>query len=91
VEVNSPSALRNKSYSNPEATLTSPNVAPNAVRQEKQNVMGIVATVMEMVATATEPNGKCSPRFVPSAIRKLKYRSSHVKVDPCIAVIATAK
>jgi len=91
VKVNSSSALRNKSFSNPEAILTSPNVAPNAVRQEKQNVMEMVVTAMEMVATATEPNAKCSPRFVPSAVRKLKYRSSLVKADQCIAVIATVK
>ena len=81
------SALTSKSYSNPEATPTSQNVAPNAVRQEKQTVMETVATA----DTATVSPARCSLRYAPSVARKLKYRLNLAKVDQCIAVIATEK
>jgi len=91
VEVNSLSALRNKSFSNPEATLTNPNVAPNAVRQGKHSDMETVATAMGMADTAIVPLAKCSLQYAQSVAKKPKYRSSPVKVDQCIAVIATVK
>ena len=63
----------------------SPSVAPNDVRQGKHSGT-------EMVATAIgHPIVKCSLRFVLSVAKKLKSRLSLVKVDPCIAEIATTK
>jgi hypothetical protein len=67
-----------------------PNAAPNAVRQGKQSVTGIVATAMAIVPI-TLPDAKCSLQHVLNAARILKYRSNRVKVDRCIAVIATVK
>ena len=83
VDVNSPSALRTRSFSNPKAILTSPNVAPNAVRQGNHSGTKAVATAIDHV--------RCSLRFVLSVASKLKYRSSHAKTDQCIAAIATVK
>jgi hypothetical protein len=85
------SALTNKSYSNPEAILTSPSVAPNAVTQGSQAVTETVVTAMVIVAMVIAPLAKCSPLFVQTVARKLKYRLSLVKVDQCIAEIATTK
>ena len=61
----------------------SPSVVHHAVKQGKQNVTATVATV------ATGPGAKCSPRYVLSVAKRLKYRSSPVKADQCIVVIAT--
>ena len=93
VGTSSLSALTNKSYSNPEAILTSPSVAPNAVTQGSQAVTETVVTAMVMVIvdTVIAPLAKCSPLFVQTVVRKLKYRLSLVKVDQCIAEIATTK
>jgi hypothetical protein len=46
---------------------------------------------MVMIATAIPPDANYSPRCVPIVARKLKYRSSPVREDQCIAVIATEK
>jgi hypothetical protein len=89
--VNSTSALTNKSYSNPEATLTSPNVALNAVRQENHSGTKAMAAAMVIADTAQVPLARCSLQHVPIVARKLKYRLSHAKTDLYIAVIATAK
>jgi hypothetical protein len=91
VGTSSLSALTNKSYSNPEAILTSPSVAPNAVKQGSQAVTETVVTAMVIVDTVITPLAKCSPLFVQTVARKLKYHLSLVKVDQCIAEIATTK
>ena len=91
VEMNSPSALRNKSYSSREATPTSPNVAPDAVRQGKHSGTEIMATAMVIADTAIVPLAKCSRQYAPIVARKLKYRLSLAKVDQCTAEIATTK
>jgi hypothetical protein len=91
VGTSSLSALTNKSYSNPEAILTSPSVVPNAVTQGSQAVTETVVTAMVIVDTVITPLAKCSPLFVQTVARKLKYRLSLVKVDQCIAEIATTK
>jgi hypothetical protein len=88
---NSPSALRSRNNSNPGAIPMSPSVAPNAVTQGSQTVTETVATAMVIVDTVIAPLAKCSPWFVPTVARKLKYRLSLVKVDQCIAEIATTK
>ena len=56
------------------------SVVRHAVKQGKQNVTATVATGHA---------GKCSPRYVLSAAKTLKYRSSPVKADRYIVVIAT--
>jgi hypothetical protein len=84
VELNSPSALRSRSFSNPRVIQMSPNVVPNVVRQGKHSGM-------EMAATAIDPHDKCSLQYVPIVARKLKYRSSRTKIDRYIAVIASVK
>ncbi len=56
------------------------SVVRHAVKQGKQNVTETVAT---------GPAGKCSPRYVLSVAKTLKYRSSPVKADRYIVVIAT--
>jgi len=77
-------ALRIKSFTNPRVILMSPNAVPNAVRQEKHSGTGTVATALVLHA-------KCSLPYAPIVAKKLKYRSSHVKTDRYIAVIATVK
>jgi hypothetical protein len=84
VEVNSLSALRIRSFSNPRVILMSPNAVPNAVRQGKHSGT-------ETMATAIDPHAKCSLQYAPIVARKLKYRSSHAKTDRYIAVIASVK
>ncbi len=78
------SALRNKSSSNLKAILTSPSAVRHAAKQGKQSVT-------ETVATAIDPGAKCSLRYAPNAVKKLKYHSSPVKVDQCIVVSATVR
>lgn len=56
------------------------SVVRHAVKQGKQNVTETVATGHA---------GKCSPRYVLSVAKTLKYRSSPVKADRYIVVIAT--
>ncbi len=58
------------------------NVVSNAVRQGKHSGTETVAMQADV---------KCSPRFVLSVAKKLKYRLSLVKADRYIAVIAFAK
>ena len=87
----SPLAMRNRNNSSREAILTSPSVASNAVRQGKHASTETVATAMVMIATATGRAAKCSLQYALSVARKLKYRSSPVRADQCIAVIATVK
>jgi hypothetical protein len=89
--MNSPSALKSKSYSNPEATLTSPSVAWIAVRQGKHSDTEMVATVMDIADMAIIPLAKCSRSFVQTVARKLKFLLSLAKVDQCTAEIATTK
>ena len=89
--MNSPLVLRNKSYSNPEAILTSPNVVPTAVRQGKHNDTETVATAMVTVDTAIVPPAKCFRQYAPIAARKLKCHSSHAEIGQCTAVTASAK
>jgi len=61
----------------------SPSDAQLAASQESQSVT-------EVAATVTDP-ARCSPRCVPSAVRKPKYRLSPVKADRCIVASATIK
>ena len=89
--MNSPSALTNKSYSNPEAILTSPNVAPNAVRQGKHSGTETVAIAMALVDTAIVHLARCSLQYAPIVASKPRYHSSHAKTDLYIAVIASVK
>jgi hypothetical protein len=89
--MNSPSVLKNKSYSNPEAILTSPNVAPNAVRPEKHSGTATLATAMAVADTAIVPLARCSLQYAPIVARKQKCHSSHAKTDQYIAAIASAK
>jgi hypothetical protein len=86
--MNSPSVLTNKSYSNPEAIQTSPNVAQNAVRLGKHSGM---ETAMVTTDTAIAPLVKCSLRYAPIVVRKPKYLSSHAKTDQYTVVIASVK
>ena len=48
-------------------------------------------SVTEVVAIAMGPDARCSPQYVPSVAKTLKYRSSPVKVDQCTAATAIAK
>ena len=94
VGMNSPSALTNKSYSNPEAILTSPNVASNVVRQGKHSGTETAATAivtMVIADTAIAHLARCSLRYAPIVVRKPKYHSSHAGKDLYTAVIASAK
>jgi len=84
VDESSPSALRSRSFSSPRVILTSPNAVPNAVRHGRQSVQ-------EAVAIVIDPHARCSQRYAPVVVRKLKYRSNHEKADQCIVVIATVK
>jgi hypothetical protein len=89
--MNSPSVLRNRNFSSREATPTSPNVVPNAVRQGKHSGTETVATAMVIADTAIVPLARCSLQYVPIVARKPKYPSSHAKTDLYIAVIASVK
>jgi len=79
----SPLALRNKSSFKLKAILTSPSVVRHAARQGNQSVTETVATAKG------RPGAKCSPRYVPSVVKKPKYRSSRARVDRCIVASAT--
>jgi hypothetical protein len=89
--MNSPSALTNKSYSNLEATPTSLNVVPNAVRQGKHSGTETVAIAMAVADTAIVPLARCFLQYAPIVVRKPRYHSSHAKTDLYIAVIASVK
>ncbi|KPK21054.1 MAG: hypothetical protein AMJ70_07180 [Dehalococcoidia bacterium SG8_51_3] len=69
----------------------SPSVAPNAATQGRQAVTEMVATAMVIVDTVIAPLARCSPLFVQTVERKLRYRLSLVKVDQCTAETATTK
>ena len=62
----------------------SPSDALLAARQESQSVT-------ELVATATDPDAKCSLQYVPSVAKRLRCHSSPAKVDRCIVVSATVR
>jgi len=93
VVVNSLSALTSKSYSHPEAILTSLNVVPNVVRQGKHSgtVTVAIAMAIAIADTAIVPLAKCSLQYAPIVARKLKYHSSHDKTGLYIAAIVSAK
>lgn len=59
----------------------SQNVVPPAVNQGDPNVPEAVLG----------HHARCSRQYVLSVVRRLKYRSSHVKADQYIAVTAIAK
>lgn len=69
----------------------SPSVAQNAVRPGKNASTETVAIAMVMIAIATDLDARCSLQYALSVASKLKCRSSPVRADQCIAVIATAK
>jgi len=85
-ELPSPSRLKSKNSSRPEAIPTSPSAVKPAGRQGSQS-----ATETEAVATATGPNGKCFPQLAPNVAKRPKYRSSRAKVDQYIVAIATIR
>ena len=85
------SALRNKNNLHQEAIPTSLSAALRAARQGKHVSTETAATVMGMVATATDHHAKCSPRYAPSVAKTLKYPLNLPMVGQCIAAIATAK
>lgn len=58
------------------------SAALNAAKQEGHSSKALAAM-------ATEHSAKCSLRYAPSVVRKLKYLSNHVKVGQCIAASAT--
>ena len=62
------------------------SVVHRAAKPGKPNVTEVVA-----VDTAMGPDARWSRQYVPSVTKKLKYRSSPVKVDLCIVAIATVK
>jgi len=62
----------------------SPSAAPPVARQEKQSVM-------ETVALATDPSGRCSLQNVPSAVRIPRYPSNPAVTNQCTVAIATEK
>ena len=76
------SALKNRSFSNPEVILMSPSAAPRAVRQGSQSVTEIVAT---------DPDARCFPQHAPSVARILKYPLNLAVIGRCIVAIATVK
>jgi hypothetical protein len=83
-EPNSLSVLRNKSSSNPRAILMNPSAALHAVKQGRQNVMGM--TVM-----AIGPDVRCSPRYVLSVVKIPRYLSSPARAGLYIVTSATTK
>ncbi len=77
-----PSALKNKSFSNPEAIQMSLSAAPRVVRQGSQSVTE---------AATTGPDAKCFPQHAPSAARTLKYPLNLAVISRFIVAIATVK
>jgi len=76
------SALRNKSFSNQRATLTSRSAAQNAARQENQNAMAIAVT---------EPHARCSPQHAPNVAKAQKFLLNLAVIGQFTAAIATEK
>ena len=74
---------KNKNSLRLKAMITIPNAVPTAVRQGKQSATEAVATI--------DPNVKCFLQYAPSAVRTPKCHSGHVKIDPYIVAIATAR
>ena len=87
----SPSALRNKSSSLPEAIPTSPSAVPHAARNGKHGSTATVATAIGMIAMATGLNAKCFLRYAPSVAKIPRFRSSPAKIGQCIVAIATIR
>lgn len=48
-------------------------------------------SVTDMTTMATDLDARCSLRYAPSVVKKLKYHSSPAKADQCIAVSAISK
>jgi hypothetical protein len=69
----------------------SPNAAPNAVKQGKQNATETAVTATAIAASAINLGGKCTRRYVLIAARQLRYRSNPVRAGQSIATIATVK
>lgn len=84
-------ALKIKSITNLKVILMNPGAVPTVVSQEKQNVTDAAAIDRAIVASVIVPSVKCTLRFVPSAVRKPKYRFNPAKTDQFIVAIATAK
>jgi len=76
------SALRNKSFSNPEAILTSQSAVPHAARQGRQS---------DTETAATGPDARCFLRHVPSAARIPKYPLNLAVISRFTVAIATVK
>ncbi len=76
------SALRNRSFSNPEAILMSPSAVPRAAKQGSQSVTEIVVT---------GPDARCFPQHARSVARILKYTLNLVVIGRCIVAIVTEK
>jgi len=68
-----------------------PSVVPHAARKGRHGSTAIVAIAMEMIATATGPNAKCSLRYAPSVEKLPRCHSSPAKIGRCIAAIATIR
>jgi len=76
-----PSVLKIRNSSIQRDTPMSPNAVLHADRREKQS---------GMEAVDTEPGARCSPRYVPSAARILKYPLNHAVIGQSTVAIATA-
>jgi len=85
-ELPSPSVLKSKSSSPPEATPMNPSAAYPAVRQGNQTAWEAVA-----LAPAGRPSGNYSPQPVHNVAKTPRCRSSHARTDQYTAAIAIIK
>lgn len=81
-EPSSPSVLRSKNCLPPGATRMSQSAVFHAVRRGKHGGTPVMVS-------ATVRTGRCTPLYVPSAVRKLKFRLNLGREDRFIVAIAT--
>ena len=84
-------ALRIKSFTNPELILMSLNAVPNAVRQGRHSGTETVAAAMAIADMGIVHPARCSLQYAPIVARKRKYHSNHDKTDQYIAAIVSVK
>jgi len=79
------SALRNRSFSDPEAIPMSPSAVPRADRPGSQSVPEAATEA------ATDPDARCFRQHVPSVVRIPKYPLSLAVIGRSTVAIATVK
>jgi hypothetical protein len=71
-----------------EATLTTLSAVLHADRKRNHGSTATTVTAIGVIATATGPDAKCSPRYVQNAEKTPKFHSNPAKIARFIVAIA---